>query len=113
MAKLISQLTAGKRAALLPPNSPTSCFCFSWDRSDLTEPGAKLAEILTCGGLHIFWISSMSHPPLWPQKHRRVAGEHRGSKKEKGFPLRQPHLKANFEPICLILTIHLFQSHHL
>lgn len=82
MAKLIGQLAAGKRAVLLPPDSPTSCFCFSWDRSNLTEPGAKLAEILTCGGLHIFCISFLSHPPLWPHKHGSSAGEHGGSKKE-------------------------------
>jgi len=82
MPKLIGQLAAGKRAALLPPDSPTSCFCFSWDRSDLTEPGAKLAEILTCGGLHTFWISSLSHPPLWPHKHPTGTGDRRGSKEE-------------------------------
>lgn len=82
MAKLAGLLAAGKIAALLPPDSPINCFCFSWDRSDLTVPGAKLAEILPPGGSHIFWISSLSHPPLWPHKHRRGAGEQKGSKEE-------------------------------
>lgn len=49
MAKMISQQTAGIRAALLPPDSSMSCFCFSWDRSDLREPGAKLAEYSLVG----------------------------------------------------------------
>lgn len=64
MAKMIGQQMSGIRAALLPPDSPMSCFCFSSDRFDLREPGAKLAEILTRGGLHIFWISSLSHSPM-------------------------------------------------
>lgn len=69
MAKMIGQQTPGIRAALFPPDSPMNSFCFSWDRSDLREPGAKLAEILTRGGLHVFWISFLSHSPVWPHKH--------------------------------------------
>lgn len=69
MAKITGQQTAAIRAALLLSDSSMSCFCFSWDRSDFREPGAKLAEILTCGCLHIFWISSLSHPPMRPHKN--------------------------------------------